>query len=390
MKESLNKKILIVCPLDLTVIIICRGFIETLIKNGYSVSVISSLDKYRNAISKLNINHYEVEMKRFISPIDDIKYLIKLRSIIKLEKPHAIFNFTLKPIVFGSIASLGFESKVINAYRGLGRSFSVENTFRVKILQFILLNLFRLSNYIASDVWMTNSGDLNFFLNNRIVNKDKVVLTKNGTNISYFTMPDDRDNIRVSYLEEFGFSPNDKVIIMVARIVATKGVREFIQTARYYKSVNPAYKFLLVGPVEEENMDAISPQELLRENAENSSFEWIGFRKDLKDIYCAVDLAVLPSYYGEGGYPRALMEPMSMGIPVVTTDTSGCRGAIDHKKSGLLIPPKSHKALGEAIDQILQNKEILKSYGAAARLKVENDFNELKIAQNVINKCLTT
>jgi len=59
-------------------------------------------------------------------------------------------------------------------------------------------------------------------------------------------------------------------------------------------------------------------------------------------------VVVLPSYYREG-VPRVILEAMSMGKPVVTTDMPGCRDAVEDGKNGLLVPPKNSQALAEAI-----------------------------------------
>jgi N,N'-diacetylbacillosaminyl-diphospho-undecaprenol alpha-1,3-N-acetylgalactosaminyltransferase len=147
----------------------------------------------------------------------------------------------------------------------------------------------------------------------------------------------------------------------------------------------PEVKFILVGPLDEGSPDSI-PKSYLIENNKHNNFMWIGFRREVKELYAIADLAVLPSYYREGGFPRALTEPMAMGKPVITTNSVHCRGTVEEGKNGYLVPVKDSKALADAIAILINDDNKRKEFGRYSRLKAENEFNEKVIVPKVVKE----
>ena len=88
------------------------------------------------------------------------------------------------------------------------------------------------------------------------------------------------------------------------------------------------------------------------------------------------DVAVLPSYYREGGYPRGLLEPMAMGKPFVAADTDGCRGTVAEGQNGYLVPPRDGAALAGAIGRIFDEPGRLEAFGRASREKAVQEFED--------------
>jgi N,N'-diacetylbacillosaminyl-diphospho-undecaprenol alpha-1,3-N-acetylgalactosaminyltransferase len=105
---------------------------------------------------------------------------------------------------------------------------------------------------------------------------------------------------------------------------------------------------------------------------------------DIEELYSMSYLAVFPSYYREGGWPRGVTEPMSMGRPVITTDTESCSNAVDHGVNGLLVPAKDSLSLSEAIEKIVNDEQLAINFGKKSREKavIEND-EELIMSQLV-------
>jgi glycosyltransferase involved in cell wall biosynthesis len=95
-------------------------------------------------------------------------------------------------------------------------------------------------------------------------------------------------------------------------------------------------------------------------------------------------VAVLPSYYKEGGYPRALLEPMAFGKPVVTTDIPDCRGPVEHGKNGYLVPVRDSMALAGAIELLIGDRMKNKKFGRYSRKKIENEFDDRKVVEKIL------
>jgi N,N'-diacetylbacillosaminyl-diphospho-undecaprenol alpha-1,3-N-acetylgalactosaminyltransferase len=185
--------------------------------------------------------------------------------------------------------------------------------------------------------------------------------------------------------KEFGLSSEHKIVVMVARMAWTKGVKEFIEASQSVTQRIPEAKFFLVGPTETGSPENV-PEAYLKEQETTGSFQWLGFRRDVKALYALADLAVLPSYYREGGYPRGITEAMSMGKPVVTTDSIHCCDTVEEGKNGYLVPVKDSKKLADAITSILIDKKKCKAFGEYSRRKAVKEFDENTIVSEVINK----
>ena len=127
-------------------------------------------------------------------------------------------------------------------------------------------------------------------------------------------------------------------------MIISKGINEFYEASLIVKNSYPKTKFILVGAEEKNNPDSV-PKKYLNNLQKQSHFKYIGFRKDIKELYSIANIATLPSYYPEGGYPRAITEPMSMGYAVIAANTKNCSGSIAENINGLLVEPRNSKDL---------------------------------------------
>jgi glycosyltransferase involved in cell wall biosynthesis len=87
----------------------------------------------------------------------------------------------------------------------------------------------------------------------------------------------------------------------------------------------------------------------------------------------AVDVLAVPSY--DEGVPRVVLEAMAMRLPVVASNVGGIPEAIEHERSGLLVPPSHKEALASALDRVLDDPALASRLGKAARRRVLDEFN---------------
>ena len=83
----------------------------------------------------------------------------------------------------------------------------------------------------------------------------------------------------------------------------------------------------------------------------------------------------LPSTYGEG-VPKILLEGAASARPIVTTDIAGCREAVNHGVSGLLVPPHQPEALAAALRRLVDDPPLRATMGAQARRLAEAKFDD--------------
>lgn len=373
------------CPDDLSAWIFLKPFLSSLKKPDAESTILAPVVYgYRNSLIELGANYQEVPMVRYIDPIKDLKYILSVRRKLKSINPDFIISFTTKPNLFSSLSVSSKKSKICLAIRGLGGIFDEAASPLTKILRKIASFLYKRSCEKSDIVWFTNEEDRDFFLNNSFVSPDKVFLTKNAIDISFFNERAVEEEAKEKLSTMLKIDPKQPVVVMVARLIYSKGINEFIAASEMLKDKSLA-QFVLVAPDEEGHPDRF-PKEMLDQAVANGFIKWIPFTQNIRELYSLSSIAVLPSYYREGGYPRALLEPMAMGKPVIAADTPYCRGPIKDSSVGFLVPPKNPSALADAIVRILKNSDEANKMGEAARRHVEENFDDRVVCRKVLSR----
>jgi glycosyltransferase involved in cell wall biosynthesis len=189
-------------------------------------------------------------------------------------------------------------------------------------------------------------------------------------------------------LEAYPFSPIDLTsltFICIARLIEEKGIREFAQAAAQVKARYPFVSFWLLGGLDTSlrNKNTISSEELEQWKSEGF-IKVLGKVKDVRPYIQEASVMVLPSYYREG-IPRAILEAMSMGRPIITCNTPGCRETVENGINGYLIPPKDVSALRDNMLKFIENPDSIKMMGSASRRIAEEKFDIFKVNRAMIS-----
>ena len=126
-------------------------------------------------------------------------------------------------------------------------------------------------------------------------------------------------------------------VALVARMLYEKGVNEFVEAAKILKNKKIKVRFLLIGDVDKKNPTSLK-QSTLKSWNDQQIIEWLGWVKDVKKILLGVDILCLPSY--REGLPKSLLEGASLALPLITTNTVGCREVVKDGINGYLAPIK--------------------------------------------------
>jgi glycosyltransferase involved in cell wall biosynthesis len=312
-------------------------------------------------------------VRRSLNPVRELIAILYLASIYQREQPQIVHHFTIKPNFYGSIAALlARRDKVINTFTGLGFLFS-EHPLAIG-LRSSVLPLAKLA-FRASKGWSVfqNRQDLETCLRLRLVLPERVVVI-DGSGVDTRKFHSNHD------------SPPDNhehptVVLMAARLLWDKGVREFVEAARVLKARGLQVEFWLAGKPDNGNPMCV-PEEFLKEWREEGLINWLGHRDDMPNLLQQVDIAVLPSYHE--GVPRFLLEAAACGLPLVATDIEGCRVVVRDGVNGFLVPVKDPYALADAIETLIKKPELRRQMGIASRKIVEAEFDE----RIILNKWL--
>lgn len=379
--------IALVCPDGFSIILFCKEMIHSLLSIPNSrVCVICDGGPYVSQIEELGVTCISFPMYRWTHPLKDLSYTYKLWKIFREKRCDIVLNFTTKPNIFGAIAAKMARTEVLLTHVvGLGNAFAGREDVSGRLVRRIAKFLYRKACTWSDKVWFTNGGDLQFFVANNLVKEDKCVLTRNYLDVSEYSLEVVSEADKQAAREACKLKPDERVVIMVARMIWTKGVREFAEAAERLRDSHPDVKFILVAPLETGSYGAV-PESYVREKELSANFLWLGFQRDVKRFYAIADLAVLPTYYKEGGYPRALLEPMAMGKPIITTDSEDCRGAVEEGCNGFLVPIRDSNALAEAITRVMDDQALRQKLGEYSHVKAERDFNEKSIVPAALKK----
>jgi glycosyltransferase involved in cell wall biosynthesis len=309
--------------------------------------------------------------KHVINPWADLKLFWSLYRLYHSERPTVVHHFTIKPVIYGSIAArLAGVPRIVNTVTGLGQVFVQDNTLW---LWYLVKWLYSIALACAHFTFFQNRDDLDYFIGYGLIKRRKAgLLPGSGVDCSFFTPA----SVSVRSHDE------PVTFLMVARLLRVKGVEEFVEAARQVKERFPTTQFQLLGPRDERNPTVISISDLARWQSEGV-VQWLGETFDVRPVLAQADVITLPSYYREGT-PRALLEAAAMAKPIITTENVGCREVVEDGVNGLLVPVKDAKSLAEAMIRLIEDPALRERMGKAGRAKVEREFEERSVIKTVM------
>ena len=339
------------------------GLINTLIKNGYQITILSPKDSFSEKLAEFGCKVINLPMSaKGVNPIDDIRLIRYFLKVYRSLRPDFIIHYTIKPNIYGSIAAhlAGIPSIAITT--GLGYTFVNDN-----LVASIARRLYQFAFRFPKEVWFLNEDDRQTFLQYSLVSKEKAVLLHGeGVDLQHFTpLPKAPADGKFRFL-------------LIARMLWDKGVGEYAEAARMVRARYPNAVFQLLGDCGVPNPSVIS-REQIAEWEHEGVVEYLGTTDDVRPVISQADCVVLPSFYREG-IPRTLMEAAAMAKPLITTDNVGCREVVRDGSTGYLCPVKDAKALAECCQRMLElPPQERVQMGAAGRSLMAEVFDEQKV-----------
>lgn len=166
------------------------------------------------------------------------------------------------------------------------------------------------------------------------------------------------------------------VIGFVGRLVKDKGVVELASAWKRIKNAYEKVHLLIIGPAEPHNP---VPNDVLEELGSDNRVTMLDFvsNDEIPTYYGIMDILVLPSY--REGFPYVVLEASAMGLPVVASRVTGCVDAVADGDTGMLVPPRDARALGDAIRLYIENPSLRLKHGQAGRERVLRHFQPERI-----------
>ena len=354
-----------------------RGdLVDALLSRGMQVHVaLPDLDAnsvlHSKFLAKGLVVHKVTMQRAGMNPIADLHTMWQLLQLIKAIKPDIVLANMIKPVIYGMMASsMAGVPHRFALISGLGYAFQDGN--QRGLLRRLAEGLYALSLSGTHKVFFQNPDDLNLFHQLGILkpNAPSCVVNGSGVNVDYYA-----------------YTPIPKGVprfLLIARLLSYKGVREYVAAAKLVKAQYPEARFTLVGWIDYENPSAITQAELDTWIAEGT-IDYMGRLADVRPAIAQCSVFVLPSSYREGT-PRSILEAMSMGRAIITTDAPGCRETVRSEDNGLLVPICSVDELVKAMLRFVENGELVQRFGQRSREIAEEKYDVHKVNQVMLNE----
>ncbi|MBW8245109.1 glycosyltransferase family 4 protein [Muricauda oceani] len=368
----MKKNVLIIASLANSLPHFRGDFISELVRQGYTVYAAAPdiSEKVSKHLSELGATYIPFDLDRTgLNPMKDFKSILQIKNLIKDNNIDLVFPYTIKPVVYGSIAASMTNTPTISLITGLGFTFSGASR-KAKFLQKISKALYRYSLRKNKLVIFQNKDDRQLFLDNKIISKNQKTDIVNGSGVNLERYPHRTLKAKDQKVK----------FVIVARLIKEKGIQLFMDTASQLKANYPLSEFHIIGGM------ADSPSGIKMESLnhlhDSGTIIFHGLKDNVPEFLKDMHVFVLPTFYREG-VPRSILEALSIGMPVITTDTPGCRETIAEGKNGFLIPPNNLDALVDACRYFLDNPNTIEPMGKESRKLAEKKFDV-----NIINSFL--
>ena len=302
-----------------------------------------------------------------INPIKEIWTLWKLSRIYHQIDPDIVHHFTIKPVIYGSLAAHFLRIRgIINSITGLGHLF-IDSEAVTRVLRVIASRLYRM-NLRGTQVIFENPEDRDIFVQNKLLKAEQSHLIL-GTGVD---------------VEKFRPSPRTNeipVVLFSSRMLVTKGFVEYIEAARMLHQKGLNARFAIAGRTDPGNPASI-PDEQIEAWKESEALEWWGWQDDMPAALARADIFCLPSY--REGVPNALLEAAACGLPIVTTDVPGCRDVVAHGVNGYLVPVRNTEGLAQELERLITDRDLRHHMGTAGRYIAVNQFSTTKVNKETL------
>jgi glycosyltransferase involved in cell wall biosynthesis len=331
---------------------------------GHEVVLVSPAGPYGPELRRLGFRWEPLELSRSgIDPIAELLVIRRLRALYRRLRPDVAHHFTIKCVIYGSFAGRAAAvPRIVNSVTGLGFAL-LARTIKARSIRPIVALLYRRA--LAGTTVIFQNHDNLATLNSlgALRRSETRVIPGDGIDTERFMPP--------------AVAPAEPVVLMMGRLLWSKGVAEFVAAAALVRAEAPAARFVLAGAPDPGNPESVDEETLRRWRSEGH-VELVGQRSDVLELQQACSIAVLASTQGEG-MPRALLEAGACGKPMVGTDVPGSRELVEHGVTGLLVPPADSASLAAAILSLLRHPELALRMGWAARARVVAEFSDHRI-----------
>lgn len=367
-----------ICTVDLSLRYLLLNQLRYLQEHGFDVVGISNPGPDVPYLEEHGIPHIAVPMTRNFTPFADLKALQDLEKTIRRERFDIVHTHNPKPGLLGQLAGrMAGAPVVVNTLHG----FYFHDHMRTLPRRFYIL-MEQIAGAQSDVILSQNPEDVATAIRERIAPKDRIFHLGNGIDLERFDRARLNPEQQSALKAELGLQGEEPVVGFVGRLVEEKGILELLEAMRHVRAHIPNARLLVIGPLDTEKKDALTPEVAKRYGLEDACV-FTGMRQDMPELYALMDVFVLPSH--REGFPRSPMEASAMGVPSIVTDVRGCRETVIEGETGRFVPLKAPDAIAAAVLGLLADDDARARMGKAARRLAERKFDERHVFRTVLS-----
>jgi len=330
---------------------------------GFAVTVITGVTEHADLIRGAGLDLIPLAVSRKgMNPLREVQSILALERILRRLRPALLHNIAQKPVLYGTLAArLAGVPAVVNGVAGMGYLFT-SGSGRARLLRPLVGRAYR-ALLAAPNVRVLVQNPDDQRQVRRLTGVVPVLIPGSGVDLTRFVPRSE--------------PPGPPVVVLASRMLWDKGIGEFVAAARLLRQRGSLARLVLVGKPDPGNPASVSADQL-QDWAREGCIQWWGYRADMPAVMAAAHIACLPSYYREG-LPKFLIEAAAAGLPLVTTDATGCREAVEPGKNGLLVPPRDAGALADALERLAGDEDLRRRFGARSRVLAQERFDATRI-----------
>ncbi len=356
-------------------IIFRQDLIKELVKSGHEVFVFGLFFSFDEDHQVRTLGAIPVAYsfsRTGLNPFRDIKDTFALAKKIKAIKPDLVFSYFAKPVVFGTLAAkLAGVPCRIAMLEGLGFTFTEQPNglpFKTKLIRSVQVLLYRLAFPLLERIIFLNPDDpVDLVEKYKLKVKQVSVLGGIGLNLADYPYS----------------APQSQPVrfIFIGRLLAEKGINEYIAAAHIVKQQYPDTECVVLGGLDEGNPGGLTQQKL-DSLIEKNLVIYPGHVDNVQEWLAGSSVFVLPSY--REGVPRSTQEAMAIGRPIITTDVPGCRETVVDGVNGFFVPPWSPEQLAEKMIRFIEQPELIETMGKESYRIAQEKFDAHKVNQRLV------
>ncbi len=357
-------------------LIFLRGQPRYMRARGIDLQVVSSPGADLDAFAREeSVKATGIPMARAITPLADLRSLVRLWTLFRRERPDIVHSHTPKGGLLGTIAATA-AGVPVRIYHMRGLPLMGATGLKKRLLTLTE----HVSCALATEVLCVSHSLRAVALDLSLTGPERIRVLAGGSGqgvdaVGRFNPERFDENARANARAELGLPESALVFGFVGRVVRDKGVHELAEAWQRVRAELPDAHLVVVGPLEPQDPIAPEVHEKLRRDPR---VRLVGATADTPKIYEAVDVVVLPTY--REGFPNVPLEAAAMRRPVIATRIPGCIDAVEDGITGTLVPPKDAERLAAAM-LAYRSAELRETHGTAGRKRVIASFGRETIWQ---------